>query len=238
MEADSRALYLDLLKRAVSNTIYDATPEREEGADWPSSAHTMIGLKRLDNLRFCLEDVLARRVPGDVIETGVWRGGASIFMRGILKAHGITDRRVWVADSFRGVPPPRPDEYPADAASDLHTYSVLAVALEVVAENFRRYGLLDDQVCFLEGWFRDTLPSAPIEQLALARLDGDLYESTLDSLTHLYPRLSRGGYLIVDDYGAIAACRKAVDDYRSRHGIKEEVARIDSTGVYWRREEA
>ncbi len=72
---------------------------RMEGRDWPLLGHTMIGIKRLDNLQFCVERVLADDVPGDLIETGVWRGGATIFMRAILKAHGVTDRRVWVADS-------------------------------------------------------------------------------------------------------------------------------------------
>ena len=122
----------------------------------------MIGMKRLDNLQHCVEDTLARQVPGDLIETGVWRGGASIFMRGILRAHGVSDRTVWVADSFQGLPPPNPDAYPADAGDPLHTFDYLAVSLEDVKSHFERYGLLDDQVRFLKGWFRDTLPAAPI----------------------------------------------------------------------------
>lgn len=79
--------------------------------------------------------------------------------------------------------------------------------------NFARSGLLDDQVVFLQGWFKDTLPAIPPGQrFALVRLDGDLYESTLDALTHLYPNLSVGGWLVVDDYGVIEACRQAVHD--------------------------
>ena len=113
---DVRQLYLDLLKRTLSNTIYadeNVAPFlppgfdlalRSEGADWPKCAHTMIGLKRLDNLQYCVEDALARHVAGDLVETGVWRGGTVIFMRAILKAYGITDRRVWAADSFQGLP--------------------------------------------------------------------------------------------------------------------------------------
>lgn len=111
---DVKTLYLDLMKRCLTNFIYrdigylssTFNPEvREAGQDWPSVAHTMIGLKRLDNLQFCVEDILARGVPGDLIETGVWRGGATIFMRAILKAYSVTDRCVWVADSFAGLPP-------------------------------------------------------------------------------------------------------------------------------------
>ena len=208
---------------------------REEGRDWPKLAHTMIGLKRLNNLQSCVEEVLERGIPGDLIETGVWRGGASIFMRALLKVYGVTDRRIWAADSFGGLPPPNVKKYPADAGDPLHTYRALVVSLEEVQSNFERYGLLDDQVRFLKGWFRDTLPQAPMEKLAVVRLDGDMYESTMDGLVHLYPKLSVGGYVIIDDYGAILACRQAVDDFRTAHGIKEEIRKIDWGGVFWQR---
>jgi O-methyltransferase len=209
--------------------------KRAEGRDWPRHAHTMIGEARLDNLRFCIEDVLRNRVPGDLIETGVWRGGATIFMRGVLEAHGVTDRTVYVADSFQGLPRPDAALYPADAGDIYHAYEDLKVTMEQVQENFRRYGLLDEQVHFLKGWFAETLPSAPFERLAVARLDGDMYGSTMDALRALYPKLSPGGYLIVDDYGAVAACRKAVEDFRSEHGIRDAIQPIDWTGVYWQR---
>jgi hypothetical protein len=195
----------------------------------------MIGLKRLDNLQFCVEDVLDKGVPGDLIETGVWRGGATIFMRAILKAHNVTDRRVWVADSFGGLPIPNPRKYPADAGADLHSVRFLAISLEQVKSNFARYGLLDEQVQFLKGWFRDTLPTSPIQQLAVLRLDGDLYESTMDALVALYPKLSPGGYLIVDDYNAVPGCRQAIQDYREQHSITEEIRAIDAVGAYWQR---
>ena len=89
---------------------------------------------------------------------------------------------------------------------------------------------------FLKGWFRDTLSKAPIERLAVLRMDGDLYESTLDALTALYPKLSRGGYAIVDDYGIPSeGCRLAVHDYRRAHGINDPIMDIDGWGAYWRR---
>jgi len=156
-------------------------------------------------------------------------------MRGILKAYGISDRRVWVADSFAGLPPPDREKYPADSGDILHTIPQLAVSLDDVKANFARYGLLDEQVRFLKGWFKDTLPSAPIERLAVARLDGDMYESTMDALNALYPKLSPGGFLIVDDYGSVAACAQAVTDYRQRHGIDETIQKIDNDGVFWQR---
>ena len=243
----AKDLYLDLLKRCLANTLYQddgiLNGERRafdlrvrgEGLDWPLHAHTMIGIKRLDALHFCVEEALNRDVPGDFIETGVWRGGAAILMRAVLKARAVTDRVVWAADSFEGLPPPDPVRYPQDASYKFHEHAPLAIPLEAVQENFRRYGLLDEQVKFLKGWFRDTLAAAPIARLAVLRLDGDLYQSTIEALTHLYPKLSRGGYVIVDDYVDVPGCGKAVDDYRSAHGIRDEIVPIDQHGVLWRR---
>jgi len=151
---------------------------REEGRDWPAEAETMVGLKRLENLEAIIVDVFRRDVPGDLVETGVWRGGASIFMRGVLKALGDPYRKVWLCDSFRGLPPPSPEKYAADAGDRHHTYEELAVTQEQVRANFARYGLLDERVEFVAGWFRDTLPSAPISRISVLRLDGDMYEST------------------------------------------------------------
>lgn len=219
--------------RLARPQVYDPLL-RLEGRDWPPSAHTMAGLKRLDNMQLCAETVLQDKVPGDFIETGVWRGGTVIFMRALLKAYGVTDRRVWVADSFEGLPAPDP-KYPADRGFTLHKERFLAVTLEQVKANFEKYGLLDDQVRFLKGWFADTLPKAPIEKLAVLRLDGDLYGSTMDALRALYPKLSPGGFVIVDDYGACLPCRQAVEDFRKERGITDPVVSVDWTGVYWRR---
>lgn len=242
-------LYLNLMKSCLINSIYQdgnlaaqyfsSNPKyddnvRENGKDWPIVAHTMIGLKRLNNIQFCVEDVLKNSVPGDLIETGVWRGGATIFMRAILKAYSCLDRLVWVADSFEGLPKPNIEKYPEDKNWDLAQFKELAVSLEQVKSNFKKYDLLDNQVSFLKGWFRDTLPSAAIKQIAVLRLDGDIYESTMDALTNLYPKLSVGGYIIIDDY-AIPPCAKAVADYRKQHNITDEIKVIDWTGVYWQR---
>jgi hypothetical protein len=84
--------------------------------------------------------------------------------------------------------------------------------MEEVKKNFEKYNLLDNNVKFLKGWFKDTLPSAPIESLAILRLDGDLYESTMDGLINLYSKLSKGGFIIIDDWGAFPACKQAVKD--------------------------
>jgi len=217
----------------------DNHKSRSDGHDWPADAETMIGLKRLDNLQYCIEHILKDGVSGDLIETGVWRGGASIFMRGVLKAYGDTTRLVWAADSFQGLPKPRPGVWCDDERDRLWKYrNTLAVPLEHVRANFARYGLLDDQVRFLPGWFHDTLPGAPVEKLALIRLDGDMYESTMDSLSALYPKLSVGGYCIVDDYYTHSGARQAVSEYRQHNGITEPIERIDWAGAFWRRGEA
>lgn len=217
----------------VQPARYDAQL-RAEGKDRPGRAETMIGLKRMSNIQECIETVLRDDVAGDVIETGVWRGGATIFMRAVLKAHADATRTVWVADSFRGLPRPNARDYPADANDLHHTVVGLRVALEDVKNNFRRYGLLDERVRFLEGWFIDTLPTAPIDRLSVMRLDGDMYESTKQALDALYPRLSPGGFCIIDDY-VLQGCRQAVDEYRELHGISEPITAIDWTGVYWRK---
>ena len=206
----------------------------EDGRRWPGQAHTMIGLRRLEQLQECISDVIERQIPGDLIETGVWRGGAAIFMRAVLKAHGVGDRRVFVADSFAGLPPPN-SGYQQDRGDVHHRVSFLAVSQQEVEDNFRKYGLLDEQVVFLKGWFKDTLPNAPSDCFSVIRLDGDMYESTTDGLAHLYPKLSPGGYCVIDDYGALDSCRAAVEDYRKEHRIETPIHEIDWTGVYWRK---
>lgn len=247
-----RSLYLDLLKRSLTNTLFDAEPDIDDDEFRfvlaranhyvKGAALSMLPLARMDNIADCIADVLEHDVPGDLIETGVWRGGAAIFMRGVLKAHGVTDRSVWAADSFEGLPTPNAEEFPLEAKAQQgpvlqKAYNNLAVSLEEVQRNFQAYGLLDDQVHFLKGWFKDSLPSAPIAALSILRLDGDFYESTRDSLGNLYHRVSVGGYVIVDDYGedSWTYCRRAVDEFRREHDIREPLVPVDSKCFYWKK---
>jgi O-methyltransferase len=262
-----RARYLDVVKGALTHTLYrpmdvrfensgyvldeaemresvekefskqdfDWADVRADGRDWPRFAQSMVGLKRLDNVQRCVEQVLTDGVPGDLIETGVWRGGAVILMRAVLEAYGDHDRVVYAADSFAGLPAPDEAKYPADAGNRLHSAEPLAVPRSEVERNFRLYGLLDGQVRFLEGWFKDTLPTVADRTWSVVRLDGDMYESTMDALVNLYPRLSVGGFLIVDDYG-FEPCRQAVADYRDANGIDDPIEQIDWLGAYWRRQ--
>jgi len=232
-----RPIATQLAKRRLSLTrrVPFSVERRTNGQDWPIEAETMVGLRRLDNIQHCVTTIIRDDVPGDLIETGVWRGGAVIFMRAVLKAYGDTSRTVWAADSFQGLPQPDPDRYPVDANDWLWKVPYLAIAEETVRANFERYGLLDEQVRFLPGWFRDTLPTAPIERLSLIRLDGDMYESTMVALESLYPKLSPGGFVIVDDYGAVPACPIAIRDFRAANEIHEPLQRIDNWSVFWRK---
>jgi len=246
-EIGSRLIYLDIMQKCLTNIIYEDPPQdkwsggkynskiRDRGLDWPSKAHTMIGNQRMTNLRKLTEYVITHNIPGDLIETGVWRGGACIYLRAILKVYGITDRVVWCADSFEGLPEPDPEQFPQDAGDIHHTFEPLKISLEEVKNNFTKYALLDEQVKFLKGWFKDTLPDAPIERLSILRLDADMYQSTMEGLIYLYDKVSPGGYVIVDDYGAVQGCRAAVNDFRRQRDITNPIQNIDGIGVYWQK---
>ena len=234
-------IFIHLLYKTLQRLNYQVVKipkndhnKKKEGMIWPRYAQTMIGLKRLDNIQFCVENIIKNKVDGDLIETGVWRGGATIFMRAVLAAYEITDRRVFVADSFEGLPKPNEEKYPLDRGDHHYSEKFLAVSLEDVKANFEKYDLLDEQVVFLKGWFKDTLPDAPINKLSLIRIDGDMYESTNDAIVNLYPKLSKGGYCIIDDY-IHPPCKQAVADYRKKEGITSPIIEIDWTGVYWQK---
>lgn len=238
-----------MLKRALTFTLYEyldigteiRIPSplelefRRTGRDWPTLADSMIGHFRMDNIQQCLNHVIEDDIEGDVIEAGVWRGGASIFMRGILKSYA-SNKIIYVADYFSGLPAPSKD-YPQDAEMNLHTFQQLSIPLEQVQMNFDRYGMLDGQVVFVPGLFKDTLHHLNDRQWSLIRLDGDMYESTMQSMEALYPQLSVGGYLIQDDYFQIPQAKQATDDYRDRMGISTPIEQIDWAGGYWRKGE-
>jgi O-methyltransferase len=255
--AGVEARYIELLKRSLLDLVGPTTtralpapglagavvieevPEDERGEryigrDWPANGTTMVGRARLDNLEYCIDTLLADEIPGDLIETGVWRGGATIFMRALLDLRGYRDRVVWAADSFAGLPEPDTAKYPADTGDAHYTVDFLMASLEEVKRHFARFDVPTDRVRFLPGWFCDTLPTLSREQWSLIRLDGDMYESTMLGLRELYPRLSPGGFIVIDDYGAVEGCRLAIQDFRAESEICEELVEIDWTGVYWR----
>jgi O-methyltransferase len=208
---------------------------REQGLDWPLFGLTMAGARRLDNLQTCIENVLQDNVPGCFVETGVWRGGSSILAKAVFRHYGANDRVIWCCDSFEGMPQPSTADRMISKKSDFSDRDYLVAGEEEVANNFRKFDLLDDNVRFLKGWFCDTLPTAPIGQIAILRMDGDLYESTMDALKNLHYKVSNGGYVIVDDYKSWAGCRRAVDEFRKLNSIQDEMVDIDAHAVFWRR---
>lgn len=224
---------LDLeIVQLIHCTQQDYLESGDSAANRAEDAESMVGIRQFDSMQACIGNVLRDQVPGDLLEAGVWRGGMAIFMRGVLKASGDRSRRVWVADSFAGLPEVDRD---LDKSAWWWGQGDMAVSEDVVKANFGRFGLLDDQVRFLKGYFSDTLPTAPIDNLAILRIDADLYTSTRDVLRNLYPKLSRGGYCIVDDFQNLPDCRRSVEEYRTANRITDEIVPIDSRAVYWRR---
>ncbi|MCC6398221.1 MAG: class I SAM-dependent methyltransferase [Bacteroidetes bacterium] len=219
---------LEVLRRGAADPA-----ARDQGKDWPFVGLTMVGFKRLDNIAECVQRIAESKVQGDFVECGVWRGGSAMFMKAVADRCGLADRSVWLADSFEGMPKPVLAEDLTSPNYDLSTIGELRSSLEGVRQSFQQLGLLDDRVKFLKGWFKDTLPPAPIERISLLRLDGDLYESTRDALRALYHKVSPGGFTIVDDYFDWVPCRKAVDEFRAERNITSPIERIDWTGAFW-----
>jgi O-methyltransferase len=207
---------------------------RAAGMDWPLHGLTMVGLNRLDDLQRCVESVVRDRVEGDLLEAGVWRGGASMLMRATLDALGDRERTVWVADSFQGFP--ERDAHDRDSnAAPWSSMDYLSVPVEEVRASFARFGL-ERGVRFVPGFFQETLPALAGGRWSLVRLDGDTYDATRLALDALYPGLAVGGYVIIDDYGVVEDCSRAVHDFRAEHGIDEPLEQPDWASARWRRE--
>ena len=200
-------------------------------------SHTMAGLAFLDVLERCSEEVFADHVPGDFMEAGVCQGGAAIFMRALQIAHGQRHRRTWVADSFAG-PPPTTSSAAGVGHADMtgEEQPWMSFDRQTVEEHFRRYDLLDRNVHFIAGPFHETMPGASVDKLAVLRLDVSSYDATLDVMENMYPRLSPGGFVLVDDYGLVKGCREAVDRFRRQMDIQTPLRWVEWRGVYWRKE--
>jgi hypothetical protein len=201
------------------------------GVELNANMMTMIGYKRLKNIESLITDVYNNNIEGDFIECGVWRGGACIFARYILN-NLSSNKIVYVADSFEGCPPPE-DKYIHDKGDRHFAVPLLSVSMDQVMENFDKFNLLEGTI-FVPGWFKDTLPLID-NKFSIIRLDGDLYSSTMDALENLYPKLSEGGYCIIDDYKQVLGCEIAVHDYRLQNNITSEIIHIDKTAIYWKK---
>jgi O-methyltransferase len=225
----ARNAYLELLKRVLTNSIYLGTdsavhdPRYYSDTQWhlPRACvpHSLCKGAQLDFLETLMSHLLDTGVRGDFLEAGVWRGGSAIFMAAFLRMNK-SGRRVWAVDSFAGIP-----RYggPRDRADPVDDWPDRWVAgIDEVREHFARYGLLDHRVRFVKGMLSNTLRRAPFQRLALARLDVDSYASYRDALQLLYPRMSKGGCIIFDDWH-LESCRSAVADFRRHYRVRERV---------------
>lgn len=194
---------------------------------------TLIGVDGLDNIEFLLNKVKEESTRGHFLEAGVWEGGACIYAKEVIDKLGLL-MRVYVCDSFCGLPRPDP-LYPADEGDRHYQVLDLMVDVETVRENFRKYSTMDS-VVMVEGWFKDTLPRIrnDVGKLAILRLDGDMYESTMQTLEALHSRVSKGGYIIVDDY-CLFPCREAIDKFRSDNSITAPLIKVNSCIHYWKK---
>ena len=259
MSADSlhlARLYINTVKLSITNSFYVHYGGLIDGSEWPPQgacqAITMTGIRRLDNLQWILEDVIQRGVKGDFIELGVWKGGLCLLAKAIFHAYRQYERKIFLADSFDGIPAVNSSAFPADAAHkgadklDIRSGKYTG-GQEAVQKNFNLYfnvhshrstlgrnALTQTQmdpleadfsvkIEFLKGYFKDTLPVAISEQrftcFAVLRLDGDLYQSTWESLEYLYPYLNEEGLVIVDDFCDWSGAFNAVHDFREKHKI-------------------
>eukprot|EP00928_Gymnodinium_smaydae_P005345 TRINITY_DN11825_c0_g1_i1.p1 TRINITY_DN11825_c0_g1~~TRINITY_DN11825_c0_g1_i1.p1 ORF type:complete len:606 (-),score=66.17 TRINITY_DN11825_c0_g1_i1:268-2064(-) len=176
--------------------------KRINGHDWPTFGASAAGLVRMDSLHDLLRNVfIVKKLHGDFLETGVWRGGSCLYAKAFIEAYGIK-KHVWGLDSFSGLPT---GQHPRDPHHNFQSF--LVASQESVEDLFKRYELWDDKVHLVKGWFEDTLPVVrkQVASLSILRLDGDLYKSTLEVLCALYDHLLVGGFWIMDDYGMIHA---------------------------------
>jgi O-methyltransferase len=210
---------------------------RKEGLDWPAQGLTMVGRMRLENIEKLLFNVIEAQVPGDFVECGVWRGGASLYAKGVLKALDVHDRKVHLVDSFEGLPKAS-QERDRDVWSEMN---FLKVSLEQVQEPFKQLGLFDDGVAFHKGFFKHSLPLlrkqllAEKKNIAVLRMDGDMFESTMDILYNLYDLVSVGGCVIIDDF-EIREAKEAVATFLQHHKLTVQYIRIDNFAAYFCKE--
>ncbi|HEX3989560.1 MAG TPA: TylF/MycF/NovP-related O-methyltransferase [Acetobacteraceae bacterium] len=183
-----------------------------------------------------IEYIVRNGIPGDIVECGVWSGGSILLAALALMHFGDTSRRIWLYDTFSGNPRPEPidarwDGVPALPTWEHHQRNGGRWCFGGTQDHVRRVvtssGYPEDQFVFVEGLVEDTLPAQRPEAVSLLRLDTDLHRSTLHELVHLYPLLTVGGILMIDDYGAFQGARLATDQYIEANQLKLFLSRID-----------
>lgn len=236
----TRENYIELMKKIILNSIYEDGPWITDGSTFPKGkALTMIGTRRLNNLQMLIKTVIKDNITGDIIEAGCWRGGAMMFARTILNAYNQMNRSVFMCDSFSGIPQMEDSKYAQDKAA--HTLGILNYnPVENVYAMLKKLNL-ENGTIVVKGYFNETLHKIHAKSFSIIRLDGDTYISTIQSISALYPKLSVGGYIIIDDYLGWISCKQAITDYRKQHNIDEEIIEVFhekgewKIGVYWKK---
>ncbi len=195
---------------------------------------TMTSAERLFGLSEAVRFVAAAGIPGDFVECGVWKGGSALLMARVLSEVGDTSRPIWLYDTFTGMAEPTAEDgqvarsrWQQARQRDSHTDWCFS-PLQEVQSVMERSAYPPDKLLFVAGKVEDTIPSQAPDRIALLRLDTDWYGSTLHELVHLWPRLSPGGVLIIDDYGHWEGARRAVDEFFAATPIL--MHRLDYTG--------
>lgn len=193
------------------------------------------------NLMDCAKKSINNRIEGDFVEAGVLNGGCGILLAGVINELK-SDKKVYLADSFEGLPEPSKHDsdfdnyiwYPYANHFDEHILNCKC-DMETVEANFKKYNLLQVNVHFIKGWFNESLINSPIKQISVLRIDADWYDSTKCVLDTLGPKVSSGGYIIIDDYN-LEGCKKAVDEYLAKQpkSYSVEYADKESGIIYWR----
>jgi len=218
--------------------LADVSPEMRSTIE-RARKYTMTSLERLAALCMAVEYVVGNGVQGAFVECGVWRGGSSMAAALTYRKLGREDVDIFLFDTFDGMPQPGTEDIlqstgekaahllaASDPKSGIWAYS----PEEDVRRNLESTGYPADRLHFVKGLVEETIPAYAPEKISILRLDTDWYESTKHELFHLFPRLSRNGILILDDYGHWAGARKAVDEYFLAHNLKPFLGRIDYTG--------
>lgn len=193
--------------------------------------YTLTGHERIVALTRAVEHLVDHGIAGDIVECGVWRGGSIMAAARTLLGRGDTTRHLWLYDTFAGMPEPGDKDVSHRNEPALDQYRALDrwcyASLDEVRAAVLSTGYDPARVHFIVGEVEETLPETLPEQISLLRLDTDWYSSTLHELEHLYPRLVRGGILLLDDYGHWQGSRQATDEYLQRNGIALFLHRID-----------
>jgi O-methyltransferase len=194
--------------------------------------YTMTSTERIHALIGAVKHIVRNRIPGDMVECGVWKGGSVMAMALTLQQLGDHDRSLFLFDTFSGMTPPtdRDVDYQGQQAEKILDDVRCEASLQEVEAAVLSTGYPRDQVHFVKGPVEETIPAHAPASIALLRLDTDWYESTQHELKHLFPRLARGGVVIIDDYGHWRGARQAVDEYVVEHQVPLLLHRIDYTG--------